>query len=296
MNADRFFAVDIVDKFSRAFMLLFAGITLGAVLAFGYYYIIMPSIGATIALISLYCILFASYVGFTNSKREISKVEIFKDRLSFVFEKKHEISKRKTVLFKDIKSYKISPLTDKKNSLKENPDINKFSLRVFGFKTTVELFDGETFSFQDSFSDGVLVYSPSYVYRMIDIKRFIPDFPLVLENFESEKEPENFKYQFKYYQELNENLSIFKNKRYLACLTKYTVIFAIIAAIIALVIAYIIWADFKDMSNALMMLYTTFGILVGIMVPMWLVAISTSFCGGKFNLKAKNIIEKIIKE
>lgn len=298
MKTDRFFVVEIVDKFSRMVMLFFAGLVLGAVLALGYYYILEPSIGATVTFIAIYCAVFATYVAVTNSLRKITKVEIFKDKLSFVFEKKNEISSRKDVYYNDIKSYKISPLTDKKNAKKEIPDKDKYSLRVFGFKTTVELNNGETIQFQDSYSDGVLIYSPSYIYRMIDVKRFNPSFPLVLENFESKKEPENFNYQFKYYEELNKNLSLFQNKRYLMCLVKYTLIFTIVVILLA---ALAIWAciHYKVLSSQndlLMFIYSAIGILIGIIVPMWLVASLTSLVGGKFNLKAKNTIEKIIKE
>ena len=298
MKTDRFFVVEIVDKFSRMVMLFFAGLVLGAVLALGYYYILEPSIGATVAFIAVYCAVFAAYVAITNSLRKITKLEIFKDKLSFVFEKKNEISARKDVYFNDIKSYTISPLSDKKNLAKEIPDKDKFSLRVFGFKTKVELNNGETIEFQDSYSDGVLIYSPSYIYRMIDIKRFNPNFPLVLENFESKKEPENFNYQFKYYEELNKNLSLIKNKRYLACLVKYTLIFTLVTAILAMLA---IWACLHfnvlgSKTDMYMFMYSALIILIGILVPMWLVASLTSLVGSKFNLKAKNTIEKIIKE
>lgn len=298
MNTDRFFVVEIVDKFSRAVMLFFAGLVLGAVLALGYYYILEPSIGATVAFLAVYCAVFATYVAITNSLRKITKVEIFKDKLSFVFEKKNEISSRKDVYYGDIKSYKISPLSDKKNLMKENPDKDKFSLRVFGFKTEVELNNGEKITFQDSCSDGVLIYSPSYIYRMIDVKRFNPNFPLILENFESKKEPENFNYQFKYYEELDKNLSIFQNKRYLLCLIKYTLIFTFVVVILssAAIAACSYYKVLKSQTDMLMFIYSALGILIGILVPMWLVAGLTSFCGGKLNLKAKNTIKKIIKE
>ena len=133
---------------------------------------------------------------------------------------------------------------------------------------------------------------------MIDVKRFNPNFPLVLENFESKKEPENFNYQFKYYEELNKNLSLFQNKRCLMCLVKYTLIFTIVVILLA---ALAIWAciHYKVLSSQndlLMFIYSAIGILIGIIVPMWLVAGLTSLVGGKFNLKAKNTIEKIIKE
>lgn len=298
MKTDRFFVVEIVDKFSRMVMLFFAGLVLGAVLALGYYYVLEPSIGATVTFIAIYCAIFATYVAITNSLRKITKVEIFKDKLSFVFEKKNEISSRKDVYYNDIKSYKISPLTDKKNAAKENPDKDKYSLRVFGFKTDVELFNGEKITFQDSCSDGVLIYSPSYIYRMIDVKRFNPNFPLILENFESKKEPENFNYQFKYYEELNKNLSLFQNKRYLMCLIKYTLIFTLVVAVLSgtAIAACLYYKVLKSQADMFMFIYSTLGILVGILIPMWLVAGLTSLVGGKFNLKAKNTIEKIIKE
>ncbi len=298
MKTDRFFVVEIVDKFSRMVMLFFAGLVLGAVLALGYYYILEPSIGGTVSFLAIYCAIFVAYVSITNSMRKITKVEIFKDKLSFVFEKKNEISSRKDVYFSDIKSYKISPLSDKKNLKKEVPDKDKFSLRVFGFKTTVELNNGETIQFQDSCSDGVLIYSPSYIYRMIDVKRFNPAFPLILENFESKKEPENFNYQFKYYEELNTNLPLIKNKRYLLCLIKYTIVFTLVVVILA---SLAIWlcSYFKvlgSQADIYMFIYSATTILTGILIPMWLVAGLSSFCGGKFNSRAKNTIEKIIKE
>ena len=198
MNTAKFFAVEIVDKVSRMAMLIFAGIILGSVLAVAFYNLILQSFGWTLILIVLYCVAFSIYVSFTNAKRKVSQVEIFKDHLAFVFKKKNEISSRAIVNYNDIKSYKISPLTDAKNLKKENPDKNKYSLRVFGFKTTIEKNDGQILEFQDSYSDGVLMYSPAYVYRMLDVKRYIPEFPLELVNFDSKKDVEDFDKQFEY--------------------------------------------------------------------------------------------------
>lgn len=296
MKADRFYVVEIVDKLSRMLMLMFAGIILGVVLALFYYNIFDPEIGATLTVIIIYCIVFSSYVSFTNAKRNVSKVEIFKDHLSFVFEKKNEISTRTNINYSDILEYKISPLSDKKNLKLENPDKNKFSLRVFGFKTTVKTKSGEELQFQDSYSDGVLIYSPAYVFRMLDIKRYIPDFPLVLENFDSEKDPEDFKYQFEYYEKNEKTLPFSKNKKYLKCLLKYTLIFTIIAAVIALVLSYMLYAAVKTPAVITALLWTTLGILIIMTVPSYVVALFTSFFGNIFNRKTRNIIQNIIKE
>lgn len=296
MKTDRFYTVEIVNRISRTLMLFFEGLVLGSILSLGCYYVFKPPIELLITLIVIYCIIFGIYVAVTNSLRKVTKIEIFKDKLSFVFEKSNQISQRKDADFNDIKSYKISPLTYKKNLLSNNPDKEKFSLRAFGFMTNVELNNGEIITFRDSYSDGVLIYSPAYVYRMIDLKRFVPDFPLILENFESKKEPENFNFQFKYYEELNKNTPLIKNKRYLLHLIKYTIIFTVIAAAAALIISYTIYSGLNDKINALIFLYAVFAILACIVIPMWLIAFFTSYFGNIFNLKAKNIIEKIVKE
>ncbi len=296
MNTAKFFAVEIVDKVSRMAMLIFAGIILGSVLAVAFYNLILQSFGWTLILIVLYCVAFSIYVSFTNAKRKVSQVEIFKDHLAFVFKKKNEISSRAIVNYNDIKSYKISPLTDAKNLKKENPDKNKYSLRVFGFKTTIEKNDGQILEFQDSYSDGVLMYSPAYVYRMLDVKRYIPEFPLELVNFDSKKDVEDFDKQFEYYTENENNLPLFKNKRYCLCLLKYTVIFAVIALLIGCAIAYILYYDLKDTQTALTMLWAVLGIIVAIVIPMYMFAFTTTVFGGKFNKYARNVIKTIIKE
>ena len=296
MKTDRFYTIEIVNRISRTLMLFFEGLVLGSIISLGCYYVFRPPIELLITFIVIYCIIFGIYVAVSNSLRKIIKIEIFKDKLSFVFEKSNQISQRKDVNFHDIKSFKISPLTYKKNLLSNNPDKEKFSLRAFGFMTNVELNNGEIITFRDSYSDGVLIYSPAYVYRMIDLKRFVPDFPLILENFESKKEPENFNFQFKYYEELNKNTPLIKNKRYLLHLIKYTIIFAVIAAAAASIISYTIYSGLNDKINALIFLYAVFAILACIVIPMWLIAFFTSYFGNIFNLKAKNIIEKIVKE
>lgn len=296
MNAAKFFAVEIVDKFSRMAMLIFAGIILGSVLAVAFYNLVLQSFGWTLTLIVIYCVAFSLYVSYTNTKRKVTQVEIFKDHLGFVFKKKNEISTRAVLHYNDIKSYKISPLTDKKNSQKETPDPNGYSLRVFGFKTVIEKNDGEILEFQDSYSDGVLMYSPAYVYRMLDVKRYIPEFPLELVNFDSKKDVEDFKQQFSYYSENEANLPLLKNKKYCFCLIKYTLIFALIALIVGSAIAYILYNDLKDTQTALTLLWTVLGIIIAIIVPMYLFAFVTTVFGGKFNKYARNIIKAVICE
>lgn len=296
MKADRFFVVNIVDKFSRMFMLVFAGMVLGAVLALAYYNIFRPEIGSTLTLISVYCVIFICYVYVANSKRKITKVEIFKDHLSFIFAKKNEISTRQDINYSDIKSYKISSLTDKKNYNSANPDKDKYSLRVFGFETTIETNDGSILNFSDNSRDGVLIYSPTYIYRMLDVKRFVPNFPLELVNFDSKKDVENFKYQFDYYSLGGETLSVFKNKKYLICLFKYTLAFALIAVIVAGIIGYTLYIGLKNPGSFYMLIYATIKILLSIVIPMWIIAVLTSVIGAKLNRHAKNTIQSIITE
>lgn len=90
-------------------MLFFAGLVLGAVLALGYYYILEPSIGATVTFIAIYCAVFATYVAVTNSLRKITKVEIFKDKLSFVFEKKMKFHQEKMFITTTLNLTKFHP-------------------------------------------------------------------------------------------------------------------------------------------------------------------------------------------
>lgn len=293
MKTDRFFVVDIVDKNSRMLMLLFAGITLGTVLAFAYYKLFGQSIGYTLLLVAIYCILFAFYVSFTGYKRKVSKVYILKNYLSFVFAKKHEISSRCDIGYNDIKSYQISPLSYSKD---DNFNKDKSSLRVFGFETIIETKDGRTLKFSDSKQDGVLIYSPNYVFRMIDLKRSMPDFPLNLVNFDSKKDVENFSLQFEYYLNTGKNLSLFKNKKYLKCILKYTLGLCLIAIITASIIAYVMYADLKASEIALSLICNTFKILLAIVVPMWLIVALSSFVGGKYNNKVSKIIKTIIEE
>lgn len=296
MNTDKFFSIAIVDRFSRMLMLLFAGITLGAVLALAYYIGFGARIDYTIIMVAIYCVLFSTYVSVSSSKRKVSKVEIFKEKLSFVFEKKWHISSRCDIKYSDIQEYKISPLSDKKNMALEAPNKDKFLMRVFGFQTKVKLKDGRELVFQDGYTDGVLMYSPSYIYRMLDVKRFIPDFPLVLENFDAKKDTEDFDKQFKYYLENEANLPLHMNKKYMLSLLKYTIMFVAIAIAIVLFIGCMINIGVRDEKTYLMFMWVCFGILASIMVPTYLVALGSSFFGGIVNKEKRNIIRTIIQE
>ncbi len=296
MKTDRFFAINIVDKCSRMFMLIFAGIILGAVLALAYYNIFSRQIGSTLILIAAYCVAFICYVTYTNAKRSAIKIEVFKDKLAFVFIKKHEISKRIVLEYSNIKSYKISAQSEKKTLNSSSANKNGYSLRVFGYNTKIETKDGQTIEFSDNSSDGVLIYSPAYVYRMLDVKRCVPDFPLILENFSSKKDAENFEYQFNYYDTTGETLSFFKNKKYMRCLFIYTFTFFVIAAIIAGAIAYPLYLGLQDAARVNMLLIFVAEILCAIVLPMWLIALFTSFFGGKCNRHAKNTIKEIITD
>ncbi len=115
MKADRFFTVEIVDKCSRMFMLLFAGIILGSVLALFFYNVICPQIDAMLILIAIYCCAFSTYVVVANARRKITKIDIFKDKLAFIFSQKNSISTKTELNYSDIKSYTVTPLTDKRN-------------------------------------------------------------------------------------------------------------------------------------------------------------------------------------
>lgn len=275
-------------------MLFFAGIILGCTLALGYYYIFNSDISATLLVIVIYCFIFGAYVVLTNSIRDTSKIEILKDKIAFIFEKKGKVSIRQEIPYSDIKEYKITPGTDKKNLALETPKKDKFSLRVFGFRTTVETKDGNKLEFKDSNLDGVLIYSPGYIYRMIDLKRFKPDFPLVLENFDSKKDSENFAYQFEYYKDNMKVLPLLKNKSCVKTLIIYTLAFILTAFVIASVIGYFLYKDFADLTKTLFFVWITLGIVVVVVAPTYLTSFLTPVIGGIVNKKAGNKIKEVL--
>ncbi len=295
MKADNFFVIEVVDKLSRIFILMFAGIILGAVVGLAFHYGFRADIVKTLGMLILYYVIFTSYVFVTNTRRRFSSIEIYKDRLALISQEAGQVCERKEIYYDEIKLYKISSLSDKKTLELQNPNRDKFSLREFGYSTLIETQDGEKIEFATKKSDGVLIYSPAYVYRMLDVKRCVKDFPLVLERFDSRRDTEDFDAQFRYYDENEKNLSLWKNENYITSLLKYTVFFVSIAILVALFIAYIMWADIKDQESAMKLLTATFSLLFTVTALMYLVASMSSFFGGIVNRingkKIKSVIE-----
>ncbi len=296
MKVENFYIIDTVDKFSRVIMFMFSGILLGAVLAFAYHNIFASGFGQTIIMIAFYCAIFLTYAFFANSRRQIQKVEIYKDKLAVICEKKNTISTRKEIYYSDIEKYDVSAGTDKKNQMKETPDKNRFSLRIFGQKTKITLKNNETIEFASNYKDGVLIYSPAYIYALIDLRRYLPDFPLVLDNFDSKKDPENFMLQFKYYEENEKVPCVCKNRAYLLGILKYTFVLAVISIFIAFLIAYIMYADLKNAAGAFNFVLAVLGIFLAVTVPVYLTAVLSVVLGNILNKQAREKIKSVIKD
>ncbi len=294
MNTDRFYIVEIADKFSRMVMLLFAGIILCTVLLLAYYIAFDAKIGAAVSVIMVFIALYCSYISITNYKRQNVNVRIFKDKIEISKETKSSYSTTESINYSDISEYKISPLTDKDNAKLVVPDKDKFSLRIYGFKTTITTKDGNKTTFEDNKKDGILIYSPAYVYRMIDLKRYVKDFPLVLENFETKKDYENFKKQFEYYMENERNLPVYKNGSYLLSLLKYTVCFIVLAFAISYLVVCFMNLDFSDMQTISLFIQLAVGIFIIVMFPSYIIAILSSIFGGLVNRRARFAIKSVL--
>lgn len=295
MNTDRFYVVETTDKMSKILMPVLTGVILGAVLIRAHYDFFNPIIDTSLGLTALYCVSYTFYMFFKSMKRSSTEVELLKNYLSVVLTDTKGNKTRTDIGYDNIKSYTISPNWNRNK--KDEGEVKKENclLRPFGYKTTIELKNGEKFVFQDSKSDGVLIYSPAYVYRMIDLKRFKPDFPLEVVNVDSKKDIEGFNAQFSYYRENQKSLKLWKNKRYMKSLWLYTILFGFFAFLIAAAVSYTIWKSVNNESFAIIMLSCTLKTFAAIVIPMWYLAITVNIFGSERNDRARAQIKEIIE-
>ena len=315
MNTDKFYTAETTDKMSKILMPVLTGVILGAVIIRAHYDVFNPIIDSSLGLTALYCVCYTFYMFFKSAKNSSTSICLFKDYLSVVIAKKGGEKTRTDIAYSDISAYKIMPrvnlnnlisINSESNKLLANPIIakiwvilhkicfNKFLLRPYGFKTIIELKDGQVFEFSDSKTDGVLIYSPGYVYRMLDLKRYKTDFPLELLEFDSKKDIEGFKEQFDYYDKEGKSLKLWKNKRYLASLLLYTALFGLFSFLIASVVAYTIWSHAGNESLAKLELTYTLETFAAIVIPMWYLALTVNIFGAERNKRAQSEIKNII--
>lgn len=295
MKTDKFYAVSTTDKLSRMLMLVFTGIILGTVIARTCYDLLNPVIDIMLGVIALFSVLFTFYMFFTSIKKSSTCIEIFKEGLSFVITKKDEFPTRTTVQFSDIKLMKISPQTTRKNLSLDEPDPDKFFLRAFGYRTLVELNNGEKYEFSDSKTDGVLMYSPAYIYRMLDVKKMLPSLKLELSYFDSKNDNEDFLHQFDYYAEHGKCLPLYKNKKYIISLLQYTALFFASAFIISSFVSVSLsfgLNNYEAIGSVMIDMFKTF---VAIIIPMWALAYTIAFYGSRRNEEAQKAIYKLLK-
>lgn len=295
MKADRFFIVDTVDKLSKMFMLVFVGVVLGTVLVRTYYDFLNPTVDSIIGVIALYCVLFTFYMYFSGLRKKTVKVALFKDYVSVILASKGGISERKDIAYSDIKAYKVYAQTNKTNAMLENPNKDKYTLRAYGYKTVIETKDGEIFEFSNSRDDGVMIYSPAYIYALIDLKRYYPDFNLELINFDSNRDTEDFSYQFEYYEKNEKCLQLWQNKTYMLSLMQYTILFCAFAFLVAAVVSHALYREYGNISGATAVIIATLKTLFAIVVPMWSLALTVSVYGSKRNDRARTEIKEILQ-
>lgn len=289
MKADRYFIVSTIDKLSKMFMLVFVGVVLGTVLIRTYYDFFAPDVDTILGLSALYCVFFVFYMYFSNKQKSSTHVAFFKDYLSVILTKKNSFKQRTDIAYSDIKSYKVSLKGAEKNKNKE-----KSTFRAFGYKTLVETYGGQQFEFCDSKEDGVLIYSPAYIYALLDVKRFRPDFNLEFENFEFNRDVEDFNYQFKYYEAEGKSLQLWKNRTYLLSLLQYTVLFCVFAFLIAAIVSYAVFHEYHNIYTASQIILSALKTLAAIVIPMWTLAFVVSIYGGRANMTAQNILKEIL--
>ena len=295
MKTDKFLEISTTDKLSKMLMLVFTGVILGTVIARTFYDLVTPVIDITLGVIALFCVLFAFYMFFTGIKKSSTKIAIFKDYISFISLKKNCLPTRTDVGYSDIKSIKISPQATKRDMEKGETDVNKFSLRIFGYKTVVESLNGDVYEICDSKTDGVLMYSPTYIYRMLDIKKHVPNLNLELVNFNSKNDSEDFETQFKYYEENGTTLSLLKNKKYVVSLLQYTALFLVLSLAISTVVSSILYYGLHSPATAYAVMGNTIRTFAAVVVPMWALAYTVSFYGARRNDDARVAIDKIFE-
>lgn len=295
MKTDKFYLVSTTDKLSRMLMLVFTGIILGTVIARTCYDLLNPVIDIMLGVIALFSVFFTFYMFFTSIKKSSTNVAIFKDGLSFIISKRDELPTRTDIEFSDIKSLKISPQTTKKNLSLEEPDPDKFFLRAFGYRTVVELNNGEKYEFSDSKTDGVLMYSPAYIYRMLDVKKMLPSLNLELCYFNSKNDNEDFLHQFDYYAENGKCLPLCKNKKYIVSLLQYTALFFASAFIISSFVSVSLSMGLNNYDATGTVMLDMFKTFVAIIIPMWALAYTIAFYGSRRNEEAQKVIYTLLK-
>ena len=295
MKTDRFFAVNTVDKLSKMFMLVFVGVVLGTVIVRTYYDFLAPSVDSIIGVIALYCVLFTFYMYFSALKKSSTKIAFFKDYISIILTKKDLLPVRIDIAYDDIKSYKVYAQTNARNAESANPDKDKYALRAYGYKTVIEKNDGSIIEFKDSRADGVLIYSPAYIYSLIDVKRFRPSFNFEYIDFDSNKDTEDFYHQFEYYEKHEKNLQLWQNKTYMLSLIEYTILFFVFAFLVAAVVSYFLYMQYGNVNASSGVIISSVRTLVSIILPMWALALTVSLYGNIRNKSAREDIKEILQ-
>lgn len=293
MSTDKFFSIDTTDRISRVLMTVFTGIVLGVVLVRILYSMINPPIDLILGVIALYSVFFALYMYFSEIKKTAVKVAFFKDYLSIILKKGNGISERKDIAYSNIKSYTVYAIESKEIKVLWHTFKKKPSFRTYGYKTVIEMNDGEIFEFKNvKKTDGAIIYSPAYIYALYDVKRYYPSFNLEFVGFETKKDFEGIDYQMTYYQKTGKTPKVWENKKYMKSLTEYTFWFFVAAVIVVLLVI------FKDKANQVSILavtYSSLRALFAIVIPMWSLAVTVSICGGKRNEFAQNEIKNVIQ-
>lgn len=270
---------------------MFSAIFLGAVLAFAIYKIFHITAFEAIFAYAIFYAIFSFYALITNLKNGVYKVFLFKEHLSVTVFKQNGISCIQNVAYDDIKSYKISPLVIDKTPLFCKV---KSKFRNFGYTTKIETKNDEVIEFSNSKKDGILMYSPNYVYRMLDLKRLIPDFPLELVGFDSDADIEGFNYQFDFYLENGENLPLHKNKVYLKNIFKYSFKFSLCAMILALILSSLLYLILSAKTTAILLFIFTLKASVALIILALVTILMICYSEAFYNKNVSKAIKDVV--